>query len=56
MVLTKIKDSFLFELEKRFKNPFLGAFLLAWIFVNWDFLYAVFFLDEIYVSINSLDT
>ena len=48
--IKEIKDSVFFEIEKRFKNPFLGAFMLSWIFWNWDFLYVALFLDEKYVS------
>jgi len=50
-MLEQFKKSFIDELWKRFKNPFLGAFLISWIFFNWDFLYIILFLDEKYVSI-----
>lgn len=50
-MLTKIKDSFIWELEKRMRNPFLGAFIISWIFWNWDFIYVVFFVSEQYVSL-----
>lgn len=50
-MINELKDSLLNEFEKRFKNPFLWAFVLAWIFWNWDFLYVSLFLDEKYVSL-----
>lgn len=46
-----VKESFFSEVEKRLRNPFLGAFLISWIFWNWDFLYVSLFLDEKYVSL-----
>ncbi|EKE30036.1 MAG: hypothetical protein ACD_2C00053G0002 [uncultured bacterium (gcode 4)] len=51
-MLEKIKDSFFWEVEKRFKNPFLWAFLISWIFWNWKFIYVLLFIDEKYVSIS----
>ena len=50
-ILKNTKDLFYQEVEKRFSNPFLWAFVLAWVFCNWDFLYIVLFLDEQYVSL-----
>lgn len=50
-MLEKIKDSFLWEIEKRFKNPFLGAFIISWVFWNWKIIYIVLFIDEKYVSL-----
>lgn len=51
-MLKKMQDAFLWEAEKRITNPFIGAFIIAWIFWNWDFIYAFFFLDQQYVSIK----
>ena len=50
-MLEKTKDLVVNEIEKRFKNPFLGAFIISWLFFNWDFIYVVLFLDEKYVSL-----
>lgn len=50
-MIEKVKDSVIWELEKRFKNPFLWAFIISWIFFNWDVIYIILFLDEQYVSI-----
>lgn len=49
--IKEVKDSLFIEIEKRLRNPFLWAFLISWIFWNWDFLYVSLFLDEKYVSL-----
>lgn len=49
-MIKKLKDSIFLEIGKRFRNPFLWAFALSWIFFNWEFIYIVLFLDEKYVS------
>lgn len=51
-MLKKIQESFLWEAEKRISNPFIWSFIIAWIFWNWDFIYAFFFLDQQYVSLK----
>lgn len=50
-MIEKVKDSFLWEIEKRFKNPFLWAFLISWLFWNWRVIYIILFIDEKYVSL-----
>lgn len=50
-MIDDFKNSFLNEIEKRFKNPFMWAFALSWFFWNWDFIYIVLFLEQQYVSI-----
>lgn len=51
-MIEKIKNSFLWELDKRISNPYVWSFIIAWIFWNWDFIYAFFFLDQQYVSVK----
>lgn len=41
----EVTDSIREALEERLSSPFYGYFILSWTLVNWDYLYAAFFLS-----------
>lgn len=50
MIQESIKSLFL-EVNKRLINPFFGAFILSWMAFNWEIVYTILFIDEMYLSI-----
>lgn len=41
----EVSESIREALEERLTSPFYGYFLISWLIINWDYVYAAFFID-----------